>query len=61
MVDEKGAVRIPSVKPGNYMLIAAPHPPIGCADSVIKQFTLKSGQSLNIKLTVQVSHSGVVE
>lgn len=61
MADEKGAVRFPSVKPGNYMLIAAPHPPIGCADSGIKQFTLKSGQSLNIKLTLQVNHCAVVE
>ena len=59
--DEKGAVRFARVKPGNYLLIAAPHPPIDCADSGVKQFTVKPGQSLNIKLTVQVNHCGVVE
>jgi hypothetical protein len=59
--DEKGVVRFSSVKPGNYMLIAAPHPPIDCADSGIKQFALKPGQGLEITLTVQVNHCGVVE
>ena len=59
--DEKGVVSFRSVKPGNYLVIAAPHPPIDCADSGVKQFTAKPGQSLDIRLTVQVNHCAVVE
>ncbi len=61
ITDEKGVVHFNRIKPGNYVLIAAPHPPIDCADSGIKQFTLKPSQSLDARLTVRVEHCGVVE
>ncbi len=59
--NEKGVVRFPSVRPGNYMLSAAPHHSIDCADSDVKQFTLEPSQTLDIKLTVPGNHCGVVE
>ncbi len=61
ITDEKGVVHFNNIKSGNYVLIAAPHPPIDCADSGIKQFTVKPGQSLDARLTVRVEHCGVVE
>ena len=61
ITDERGIVRFASVKPGNYVLVAAPHPPIDCADSGIKQFTVKPGESLNVRVTVRVDHCRVVE
>lgn len=59
--DENGMVNFPSTKPGNYVLIAAPHRPIDCADSPVKQFHLKPGVTLSVRLTIRLDHCGVVE
>ena len=59
--DAIGAVHFLAINPGNYVLIAAPHPPIDCADSPVKQLHLKPGVTLRVRLAIRVDHCKVVE